>query len=68
VTALGEYRVLTSDYRGHMRGEVFEAYIPPGPEQRAIARGAVELLRRVEPTLPPNHDLPHGWGHNEGGK
>lgn len=66
---LGHYTVTGNrEYRGHQPGEEFEAYIPPGPERRAILRGDITLHGRVEPTLPRNYELPHGWGHNEGGK
>ena len=60
---MGEYRVTgTREYRGHAPGEVFEQNIPAGPEQRAIARGDIELLRRVEATLQPgSFRLPDGW-------
>ena len=60
---LGEYRVTgTREYRGHKPGEVFEQNIPAGAEQRAVARGDIEVLRRVEAALQPgSFRLPDGW-------
>lgn len=68
MTTLGVYTVVGNrEYRGHPPGETFEAFIPSGPEQRAVDRGDIVLLRRVEPTLPARWALPDGWssGHRE---
>lgn len=59
------------EYRGHTPGSEFEAVLDPGPEQRAIDRGDIRLVRRVEPDLEPgSFVLPDGWlpQPNEGGK
>jgi len=42
------YRVTGSlRYRGYAPGETFTASLTPDEERRAIARGAIELLRRA---------------------
>jgi len=49
-------------YRGHEPGTVFEALLDVGPEQRAIARGDIKLLRYETPDLvPENRTFPDGW-------
>ncbi len=49
-------------YRGHDPGEEFEAHLDLGVEERAIARGDIQLLRRMEPDLVAgSYDLPEGW-------
>lgn len=48
-------------YRGHEPGEEFEASLPNGPAQRAIARGDIELLDEFVPALPDTFSLPEGW-------
>lgn len=51
---MGEYEVVGHrKYRGHETGEVFEARLDPGAEARAIARGSIRLIKRVEATLQP---------------
>lgn len=68
MTEMGVYTVTgRREYRGHKPGETFEAWIPPGPERRAIVRGDIRLERRTHPTLPPDWGLPDGWDtpHNE---
>ena len=69
MTALGVYTVTGKrEYRGHAPGSTFEAFIPAGPERRAIDRGDIRLERRTQPTLPPVWGLPAGWAtNNEGG-
>jgi hypothetical protein len=43
---------------------MFEAIIDPSVEHRAVTRGDIELLRRVEPDLPEGgFELPAGWTH-----
>jgi hypothetical protein len=62
-TGYGVYRVTGPRlYRGHERGTVFEAQLDLGAEQRAIARGDIELLERIIPDLVPgSYRLPAGW-------
>lgn len=49
-------------YRGHTPGTTFEAILDPLAEQRAIDRGAIELLEHVDPTLEPgSYRLPTDW-------
>lgn len=57
----GRYKVTGNrKYRGHDPGTIFEARIDPAVEQRAIDRGAIELLERVTPGLEPgSYTLPH---------
>lgn len=59
----GVYRVIgRRKYRGHDPGTVFEAYLDPAVEQRAIARRAIELLRREAPTVEPaKFEPPAEW-------
>jgi len=59
----GVYRVIgRRKYRGHEPGTVFEAYLDPAVEQRAIARNAIELLRRESPTVEPaKYEPPAEW-------
>jgi hypothetical protein len=63
VKTLGEYLVTGNrEYRGCAPGEMFEAFIPPAAEKRAVGRGDIVLLRRVEATLQPgSFRLPDGW-------
>lgn len=50
----GVYRVTGKrQYRGHDPGTVFEAFIDPPVEQRAVDRGDIRVLRRVTPDLTP---------------
>ena len=60
---LGEYLVTGKrNYRGHAPGTKFEARLAPGPEARAIARGDIRLLRRIEPAVPAgSYTFPDGW-------
>lgn len=62
----GVYRVTgRRSYRGHPPGTIFEAALDPGPEQRAIARGDIRLLRYVVPEIVAGSArLPAGWGEN----
>jgi len=62
MTVTGVYTVTGKrEYRGHAPGTRFEAFIPAGPEARAIARGDIRLEHRTHPTLPPDYGLPAGW-------
>ncbi len=59
----GRYLVTGSrEYRGHKPGATFEAALEPGPERRAIERGAIQLLERVTPSIEPgSYQLPEPW-------
>jgi hypothetical protein len=63
---MGRYEVVGSRrYRGHEPGMVFEATLDPLAEQRAINRGSIRLIERLEADLPPNkYRLPAGWPVN----
>lgn len=64
---IGIYRVSGSRaYRGHAPGTEFGASLKPLAEARAIARGAIELLDRIEPTIAPgSFRLPRNWTTKE---
>lgn len=65
--SMGEYEVVgTREYRGHAPGEVFEARLPKGPEQRAISRGDIRLLRIVEPSIQPGSYSLQSWLSKQG--
>ena len=59
----GHYRVIGSRrYRGHEPGTEFIAEIAPVAEHRAVRRGDILLLERVEPALlPGSFEFPQGW-------
>lgn len=59
----GVYRVTGKrQYRGHDPGTTFEAILDRGAEQRAVARGDIELIRHVQPGLAPgSYRLPPDW-------
>jgi hypothetical protein len=59
----GEYRVIGKrNYRGHEPGTTFEARLDRGAEARAIARGDIQLLRLITPSLQEGTvTLPDGW-------
>ena len=59
----GKYEVTgIRDFRGHPQGMQFVARLDAGQEQRAIARGAIQLLARVTPALEPGtYRFPDGW-------
>ncbi len=59
----GHYRVTGSRrYRGHEPGTEFIAEIAPNAEHRAVGRGDIVLLERVEPALlPGSFEFPQGW-------
>ena len=61
--SFGEYEVTGDrEYRGHGKGEVFDARLEPNAEARAIARGDVRLIRHYEPSLcVGSYTFPHGW-------
>lgn len=59
----GRYLVTGNrEYRGHQPGTIFEAALAPGPEQRAVARGDIQLLERITPSIEPgSYTLPEPW-------
>ena len=58
----GRYRVVGArEYRGHAPGEVFIANIDRNAMRRAVDRGDILLVERVEPELPARWGLPDGW-------
>lgn len=61
--AYGIYRVTgRRSYRGHQPGDTFEARLEPEAEYRAVKRGDIALLERVEVTLlRGSFGLPHDW-------
>lgn len=63
MNSLGVYQVVgTRAYRGHQPGEVFESVLDPAAEARAIDRGSIRLLDRLEADLPHGkYRLPAGW-------
>jgi hypothetical protein len=66
----GVYRVIgRRAYRGHEPGTEFHAYIDPGAEWRAIGRGDIELLERLEPALSAgSFTLPGDWLREASGR
>lgn len=64
---MGFYRVVGSRrYRGHEPGTEFGARLKPLAEARAIGRGDLELLERIEPTIEPGtFRLPRNWSSTE---
>jgi hypothetical protein len=49
-------------YRWHEPGSVFEAQLDPLAEERAIARGAIEVLEVVQPCLQDgSYTIPEDW-------
>lgn len=59
----GRYLVTGNrEYRGHQPGTIFEAALAPGPERRAVERGAIQLLERITPSIEPgSYELPEPW-------
>jgi len=60
---IGLYRVRGNRrYRGHEPGTEFSARLAPAAEARALARGDLELLDRLEPKIRDgSYTLPDGW-------
>jgi hypothetical protein len=60
MTKGGIYRVSgTRRYREHQPGDLFEATLDPGAEARAIGRGDIELVERIQFTVRPgSYKLP----------
>jgi hypothetical protein len=49
-------------YRGHPTGTEFVAKLEPRAEQRAIVRGDIVLIDRIETRLQPgSYTLPPDW-------
>lgn len=63
MSVIGIYRVTGERaYRGHSPGTEFGAKLDPLAEARAINRGRLELLERIEPTIESgSFRLPRGW-------
>ena len=63
MNAAGEYEVIGERrFRGHEHGERFVARLEPLHEARAVRRGDIRLLERIEPDLRPgSYTLPDGW-------
>jgi hypothetical protein len=60
-TVYGEYLVTgRREYRGHKPGCTFTARLDRRAEQRAMGRGDIRLIQRVEPRPGP-HTFPTGW-------
>jgi len=60
---VGLYRVLgTRAYRGHPPGTEFWASLDRNAEARALDRGNITLLARLEPRIEEgSFELPRGW-------
>ena len=60
---VGLYRVLgTRAYRGHAPGTEFWAALDRNAEARAVDRGNIVLLERLEPKIAEgSFELPRGW-------
>jgi hypothetical protein len=67
VNALGRYEVVGKRaYRGHAPGTEFEARLDRAAEIRAVNRGSIRLLARVDADLVPgSYRLPVGWPTHE---
>jgi hypothetical protein len=49
-------------YRGHIHGDEFVARLAPGVERRAMQRGDIELVQRIDPSIDPDRlTFPDGW-------
>lgn len=59
----GVYMVVGGrEYRGHKPGEQFVAKLDKNAEHRAIVRGDIRLIDRVDPSLDETRlVLPKGW-------
>ena len=56
-------------FRCHEPGETFEATLPRGMEQRALAVGSIQVVENSVPSLQPGtYRLPSGWSNEQGGK
>ena len=64
---MSTYRVIGQHaYLGHQPGSVFSATIQPAAEQRALARGNIEVLDATPPGLiPGSYRPPDGWDSNK---
>lgn len=59
----GLYRVIGNRrYRGHEPGTEFTARLEPLAENRAVRRGDIEVVDRLEPIIRAgSYTLPDGW-------
>lgn len=58
----GIYEVIgTRKYRGHDPGTRFEALLDRPAEMRALARGSIRLVERIEIEVPAGYTFPQGW-------
>lgn len=49
-------------YRGHQPGSTFEASLDPLAAQRALDRGAIQVVEQSRPSLQPGSvTVPPGW-------
>ena len=60
---ISKYRVTGARrYREHKPGATFEANLDPAAEQRAVDRGDIELIERLQTGLREgSYRLPAGW-------
>jgi len=72
MSSFAVYRVIGNRaYRGHERGTEFIARLEPLAANRAIRRGDIELVERVDPIIRAgSYTLPDGWEspHTEAGR
>lgn len=61
--SFGRYQVTGArEYRGHPTGVVFDARLDRATEIRAVGRGNIVLLERVDPRVPAgSFTFPDGW-------
>lgn len=61
------YRVTgTRPFRGHTHGDTFEARLDHAAERRAVARGDIEVVNRIIPSIrSADLVLPSGWQNQE---
>lgn len=53
-------------YRNHRPGDKFEARLDPDAERRAVERGDIKVLKRIEITLVEgSYALPRDWPPSE---
>lgn len=53
-------------FRQYQPGDLFEAQLPQGMEQRALRRGAIQVVERSTPSIQPERfTAPAGWPFKE---
>lgn len=62
------YLVVGRGYRGHSRGERFEATLDSETEQRAIRAGAIELVERRSIAIQAGAFKPPAGWHTTNGR